>query len=80
MSRNPPEGIHVAGIFRDVGYWLGSIAPARPPGDRVPCLEDHRGPALSQRSSRERPFLFHDSSAVSGEMCRAGKMLATASR
>jgi hypothetical protein len=116
MSRNdPPEGTHVGGIFRDVAYWLGSIAPARPPDDHVPCLEDHRGrsttccstlkaflsdspdtsqcdlgswslnserdgPALPQRSSRERRFLFHDSSAVNGEMCRAGKMLATASR
>ena len=91
MSRNePPEGTHVGGIFRDVAYGLGSIAPARPLDGHVPCLEDHRrrsttclgswslnsmrdGPALPQRSIRERPFLFTTPLQLRGRCMGPGK-------
>jgi len=57
MSRNdPPEGTHVGGIFRYAAYWLDSIAPARPPDDHVPCLEDHRRRSTT-RCSTLKAFL-----------------------
>ena len=48
MSRGDPlEGTPIWSVFCDVADWRGSIVPACPPDDHVPCLENHRRPSTT---------------------------------